>query len=115
MMRQFTTVTRADFEFMADDIGHEIVAVMEPEEMLQAMDAKKRQKLLSLLDPKDRLADVSVKDRLADVSVKDRLADISMDELVQGMSPSERKQLLERLIETLTSSLIDSEKQSNDN
>ena len=89
-----TTISRKDLEFMAEDIGPELVAVMAPEKVLEGMDTAKLHRLISF------------------VSIEERLSGLSLDELVKGMSPERRKALFELVLKTLTAGLV-SEDESN--
>jgi hypothetical protein len=44
-----TTISRKDLEFMAEDIGPELVAIMSPEEVVASLEPEKQKKLLTLL------------------------------------------------------------------
>lgn len=63
-----TVLSREDLEFIAEDIGPELLALLPPEE------------------------------RLAGISPEERLAGISVEERVKGLTPEERKKLLELLL-----------------
>ena len=77
-----SSLTREDLEFMADDIGRDMIAVMKPEDILKGMDAEKQQRLLSLF---------------------------SIEELLKGISAQQRKALFEVVLKTLASNLADKE------
>lgn len=47
-----TTISRKDLEFMAEDIGRELVAIMSPEDVAASLEPEKRKKLLTLLTKK---------------------------------------------------------------
>ena len=47
-----TTISRKDLEFMAEDIGPELVAIMSPEEVAASLEPEKQKKLLALLTQK---------------------------------------------------------------
>jgi hypothetical protein len=86
-----TTISRQDLEFMAEDIGPELVAVMRPEKVLEGMDAEKLRRLMSFM------------------SIEERLADVSLDEFVKGISPERRKALFELVLKMLAAGLADKE------
>jgi hypothetical protein len=73
------TLSRKDLEFMAEDIGSELMAFMEPEDVVKGMDAEKQRRLVELLDPQPLLDKLSV------------------EELLQGISPEKQKTLFEML------------------
>ena len=81
-----SSLTREDLEFMVDDIGDDMIAIMTPEKILGGMNREKKHGLVSLMSVEDRLADLSVEDRLADLSVEDRLANVSVTELLKAIS-----------------------------
>lgn len=58
-----TTISRKDLEFMAEDIGEELIAVMTPEKMLKGMDQEKQRKFISLLNLEDLLAEINPEKR----------------------------------------------------
>ncbi|MCE7980782.1 MAG: hypothetical protein DYG89_06285 [Caldilinea sp. CFX5] len=98
-------LSRKDLEFMAEDIGRELVAVMDPKDVMQAMepqdviegmDEEKQRQLLALFSPEERLADMSV------------------DELLKGISPETQKALLDFLLKS-NAVPTPAEKQSNGN
>jgi hypothetical protein len=73
------TLSRKDLEFMAEDIGSELMPFMEPEDVVKGMDAEKQRRLVELLDPQPLLDKLSV------------------EELLQGISPEKQKTLFEML------------------
>lgn len=84
-------LSRKDLEFMAEDIGPEIIAVMDTELLLKGMNAEKRQALLSQM-----------------------LDTANMEELVSKMSPLQRKRLTELVLKMLAADLTtDTEQSSN--
>lgn len=84
MTGRFTTLTRTDLEFMADDIGRDLIAVMEPEEMLEGLNEEKQRRLISLF------------------KAKDVLAEMGPEKLLNEMSPEMKKTLLELLLQSQT-------------
>ena len=77
-------LSRKDLEFMAEDIGPEMIAVMNPEDMVKGMNAEKRQALLAQM-----------------------LATVNAEELISGISPEQRKRLFELVLKTLAADLTD--------
>ena len=67
-----TTISRKDLEFMAEDIGPELVAIMSPEEVVASLEPEKQKKLLTLLTRK-----LNVKERklLLDLLLKQQATD----------------------------------------
>ena len=67
-----TTISRKDLEFMAEDIGPELVAIMSHEEVVASLEPEKQQKLLTLLTRK-----LNAKERklLLDLLVKQQAAE----------------------------------------
>lgn len=55
-----TSISRKDLEFMAEDIGPELVAIMPPEAVLKSIGPEKQRQLISLLGPKEILANISM-------------------------------------------------------
>ena len=107
-------VPRENLEFMADDIGHDIVSIMDPEAILESMDAEKKNSFLALLSVEDLLKGISVEDLLKGISVEDLLKGISIEDLLKGISvedllkgisPEQRKALFEVVLKTLASDL----------
>jgi hypothetical protein len=43
------TLSREDLAFMADDIGRELIAFLQPEDLVEVMDPEKRKALFDLL------------------------------------------------------------------
>jgi hypothetical protein len=82
-----TSISRKDLEFMAGDIGPELVPFLQPEDLLKGMDAEKQRRLLALL------------------SVEERLSGISTEELIKGIRPEQRKALFEFLLKMLAAGL----------
>lgn len=82
-----TSISRKDLEFMAGDIGPDLVPFLQPEDLLKGMDAEKQRRLLSLL------------------SVEERLSGISTEELIKGIRPEQRKALFELLLKMLAAGL----------
>lgn len=82
-----TSISRKDLEFMAGDIGPDLVPFLQPEDLLKGMDAEKQRRLLSLL------------------SVEERLSGISTEELIKGIRPEQRKALFELLLKMLVAGL----------
>ena len=80
-----TTLSREDLEFMAEDIGPELVPFLKPKDLLQGMDPEKQREFISLLSPQAILANISVED------------------LFKGISPEQRKTLFELMLKTLAS------------
>ncbi|MCE7985432.1 MAG: hypothetical protein DYG89_30015 [Caldilinea sp. CFX5] len=80
-----TSISRKDLEFMAEDIGRELIAVMSPEEVLESLEPEKQRKLLSLVSPKERLAG------------------LPPEELLQALNPKDRRMLFDLLLQTQAS------------
>ncbi|MFN8494131.1 MAG: hypothetical protein U0350_41415 [Caldilineaceae bacterium] len=122
------TLSRKDLQFMAEDIGPELVPFLKPEDILKGMDPGKQRKLVSFLKPEDLLQGMDVEkqreliallssnEAFADLSAEDqlRLARLSLEKLRKGMglerllsemSADSRKQLLESLLKMQASSL----------
>ncbi len=89
-------LSRKDLEFMAEDIGRDLVAVMDPQDMIEGMDVEKQRQLLALFSPEERLADMSV------------------EELLKGITPETQKALLDFLLKS-DAPPTPVEKQSNGN
>jgi hypothetical protein len=87
-----TSISRKDLEFMAEDIGPELVAIMRPEEVLKSIGPEKQRQLISLLNPKDILANISI------------------EQIIKDLSPQQRKKLFELVLKMLASGLADEEK-----
>ncbi len=97
------SLPRKDLEFIANDIGRELIEVMEPEDVIEGMNPKKQKRLLSLFTPEDRLADLTP---------EQRLADLTPEEILKGMSPEKQKAFLGSLQKIYPAAAID-EKQPN--
>lgn len=82
-----TSISRKDLEFMAGDIGPELVPFLQPEDLWKGMDTEKQRRLLAL------------------VSVEERLSGISTEELIKGIRPEQRKALFEVLLKMLAAGL----------
>ncbi len=91
-----TSISRKDLEFMAGDIGPDLVPFLQPEDLLKGMDAEKQRRLLALL---------SVEERLSGISPAERLSGISTEELIKGIHPEQRKALFELLLKMLAAGL----------
>ena len=85
------TLSHEDLAFMAEDIGSELVPFLKPKDLLQAMDSEKQREFISLLNPKEILANISV------------------EELIEDISPEQRKKLFELVLKMLASGLADRE------
>lgn len=92
------SLPKKDLQFMANDIGPEIVDLMEPQDLIKNMSPKKQKRLLSLFPPKERLADLTPKERLANLSPEERLADLTPEEILKSMSPEKQKAFLDSLL-----------------
>lgn len=77
-------LSRKDLEFMAGDIGSEIIAVMDAEMLLKGLSADKQEALLSRM-----------------------LDSANMENLVNKMSPVHRKRLLELALKLVAADLHD--------
>lgn len=97
------SLPRKDLEFIASDIGRELIDVMEPEDVMQGMDEKKQKRLLSLFSPEERLADLTP---------EERLSDLTPEEILKGMSPEKQKAFLDSLLKIYPALEVD-EKQPN--
>ena len=101
------SLPRKDVEFMANDIGPEIVELMEPQDLIKNMNPKKQKRLLALFTPEDRIADLTPEERLADLTPEERIADLTPEEriadltpeeILKGMSPEKQKAFLDSLL-----------------
>lgn len=86
------TLSREDLEFMADDIGPELVPFLKAEDLLHSMDPEEQKKLLVSL-----------------LSLDDLLAAKTFEKLLGEVDPKNRKRLLELLSRLQTSSSVDQE------
>lgn len=93
-----TTRSRKDLQFMAEDIGPELVPFLQPEDLLKGMDAEKQRQLLSLFSPQQLLSNLISEERLSDVS---------MEDLIKSMPPEQRKKLFELVLRIVASGLAD--------
>lgn len=82
-------LSRKELEFMAGNIGPELVPFLNPEDVVKGMNDEKQQRLLAMF------------------SVEDRLAGISIEEFLQGISPKDRKKLFELVLKTVAADLTD--------
>lgn len=96
MTRGKSRLSRKDLKFIAQDIGAELIPLMKPEDILQGLSTRKRQKLLSLL--KKELV----------------FAEITVEELLNHMRPEQRKQLFASVLNQVAASLTDGNSKSND-
>ena len=98
-------LSRKDLEFMAEDIGPELAPFLKPEDLASALNAEKRQRLLSLLEPEEllRAADVQKQPKLR----SQLLAGMNVEELVNDISPTQQKRLFELLLKMLAAGLTD--------
>jgi hypothetical protein len=92
------SIPRKDLLFMANDIGPELVELMEPEDILKKMNPKKRKALLSLLTSKARLADLTP---------EERLAGLTPEEFLTGMSPEKQKAFWDSLLKIYPAAATD--------
>jgi hypothetical protein len=83
-----TSISRKDLEFMAGDIGPELVAVMSPEEVLEGMGPEKQRKLLALFSPEERLAGMGIEDLLKALNAKDRRMLLNLLLKTQASTPT---------------------------
>jgi hypothetical protein len=86
-----TSISRKDLEFMAEDIGPELVPFLKPKDLLKGLNPEKQRELISLLSPEEILANISI------------------EELIKGISPEQRKKLFELVLKMLASGLADKE------
>ncbi len=80
---------REDVEFMINDIGPDMLAIMQPEDVLKGMDEARQDKLLALFSPEKRLAGLSPEERLSGISLEERLSGISLEERLSSLSPED--------------------------
>lgn len=80
-------LSRKDLEFMAEDIGPEIIAVMNAEKLLKGLNTEKGQALLSQM-----------------------LATGIFEEWINGISPDHQKRLFELVLKRLAADLTDESK-----
>lgn len=73
------TLSRKDLEFMAEDIGPELVPFLEPEEVVDGMDAEKQVRLFK-------------------TSLEKLLKSVGLEKLLTEVTPENRKQLFEMLL-----------------
>ncbi|MCE7983974.1 MAG: hypothetical protein DYG89_22600 [Caldilinea sp. CFX5] len=92
-----TTISRKDLEFMAEDIGPELIPFLKPQDLLRRMNAQKQREFISLLGPEEILANISVED------------------LIKKMGPDQQIKLFELLLKNLSASLADKEKNDEKN
>jgi hypothetical protein len=92
------SLPRKDLEFMANDIGPELVELMEPQDLIKNMNPKKQKRLLSLFTPKERLADLTP---------EQRLADLTPEEFLKGMSPEKQKAFWDSLLKIYPAAATD--------
>ena len=85
------SLPRKDLEFMANDIGPELVELMEPQDLIKNMNPKKQKRLLSLFTPKERLAD------------------LTPEEFLKGMSPEKQKAFWDSLLKIYPVAATDEE------
>lgn len=98
-------LSRKDLEFMAEDIGRDLVAVMDPKDVMEVMDPQ---------DVVEGMNDEKQRQLLALFSPEERLADMSVEELLKGISPETQKALLDFLLKSDAPPIL-AEKQSNGN
>lgn len=94
-----TSISRKDLQFMAEDIGPELIPFLKPEDLLKRMNAEKQRQLISMLNPKEILADMSAEDRLrlVKVELEDLLKRKDLELLLAEMNPDSRNKLFEML------------------
>lgn len=106
-----SALSREDLEFMADDIGRDLVGVMNPKDVLEGMDSEKQRMLISLLNPNEILADMSLENRLQLVrnSIEELLKGIGLEKLWGEMDSENRKMLFESLLKMQASDATNEE------
>lgn len=87
-----TSISRKDLEFMAADIGPELVPFLTPKDLQRGMNPQKQKEFFSLF------------------SSSEILANIGLEELIKGMSPDQQVKLFELLLKTVAAGLTDKEK-----
>ncbi|MFN8486519.1 MAG: hypothetical protein U0350_02940 [Caldilineaceae bacterium] len=90
-----TSISRKDLEFMAKDIGPELIPFLKPEDVLKGLNAEKKRRLFQQL--------------LASMNVEEWLSDITLEELIGDLKPEQRKKLLTLVLKMLASGLADNE------
>ena len=107
-------LSRKELEFMAGDIGPELVPFLHPGDVVKGMNAEKRQELLSLFDPADLFKGMMAQKQ--EKLFAHLLATMSMEEILQEISPKDRKKLFELVLKTVAADLTeDADPDRNDN
>ncbi|MCE7983689.1 MAG: hypothetical protein DYG89_21145 [Caldilinea sp. CFX5] len=86
-----TSISRKDLEFMAEDIGPDLVAIMQPEAVLKSIGLEKQRQLIALL------------------GTKEILANMSMEQLIKDLDPAQQKKLVALVLKLLASGFADQE------
>jgi hypothetical protein len=113
------TLSREDLEFMAGDIGPELVPFLKPEDVYKGMDPEKQQKLIAFM-AEDMDSDLvkgvepEKQMRLFSTTLEALVKGIGLEKLMAEMNPESRRQLLELLLKMQTYSLP-SHKEKNGN
>lgn len=99
------TLSREDLEFIAGDIGRDLVAVMNTEEVLEGMDSEKQQQLAASMSPENVMGrmDSEKEQRLA--------AYMSPENVVRGMDTEKQRRLAASMNPENVMGGMDSEKQ----
>jgi len=84
------SIPRKDLEFMAKDIGPEILPYLNEEDLLKHLSPEAR---LRGLNPEDLLKQLSPEDRVRGLNSEARVRGLSPEERLRGMSPDELRKL----------------------
>ena len=90
-----TTLSRKDLEFMAGDIGPELVPFLDPEDIVKGMNQEKQI-------------------RLASINLEELLKGTGLEKLFAEMNPESRRKLIDSVLK-LQAAILVKNKESNGN
>ena len=95
LMAGVYSIPRENLEFIAQDIGEELIEFISPKLRLRGMSVQ------------DRLAGIAPADRLAGITPQDRLVGVAPDQIVQTVSFDELQALIQKATEEARRRVID--------
>ena len=94
-MARLSEIPRENLEFMAQDIGKELMPFLPPEVRLAGLAPQER---LAGLAPQERLAGLAPQERLAGLAPQERIAGLALQERLGKLSAKEEEELLDLLL-----------------
>ncbi|MEM7536736.1 MAG: hypothetical protein AAF639_31440 [Chloroflexota bacterium] len=111
----FSRLSQEDLQFVADDIGEDVVLLLPPEKRMAGLSLEERvaefapQEVISNYAPEERVAGLAPEERVAGLAPEERVAGLAPEERVAGLAPQDRLAGLapQDLLESLSPDFIE--------